>query len=68
MPSPGSEPTLAEVAALRAYLQGGSVKAAARLLGLAESTVKNHLCDVRRRLGAKTNAEAVFVLYDRLAA
>ena len=67
-PAYGSDPTAAEVAALRAYLAVGSVKGAASRLGVAESTIKNHLANARSRLGAKTNAEAVFRLYDRLVA
>lgn len=67
-PALGSEPTPAEVAALRAYLAAGSVKGAAHRLGLRESTIKNHLLAARRKVGAKTTAEAVLRLYDRLVA
>jgi DNA-binding NarL/FixJ family response regulator len=63
-----AEPTPAELEALRAYLAAGSVKGAAHAIGLRESTIKNHLLSARRRLGVRTNAEAVFRLYERLVA
>lgn len=55
-------PTRAEIDALRAYLDSGSVRGAARLLGLNEQTVKNQLGTLRRRLGVDTTAQAVAVL------
>lgn len=60
--------TAAELRAVRAYLQAGSAKDAAHKLGCAESTVKNHLAHARSKLGARTTAEVVFLLHDRLAA
>lgn len=71
MPDEGdgvSEPTPGELRALRAYLSEGSTRCAAVQLGCAESTVKNHLRNVRTKLGAKTTAQAVFALHDRLVA
>lgn len=62
------EPTRAEIRTLRAYLQYGGVRPAAMALGLAESTVKNTLANVRSRIGARTTAEAVYLLHDRIAA
>lgn len=66
--APGSSPTPAELAALQAYLDAGGVKAAAHRLGVAPSTVKNHLANVRSRVGARTTAEAVLMLADSLVA
>jgi DNA-binding NarL/FixJ family response regulator len=60
--------TPAELAALRAYLSAGSVKGAASQLGLAESTIKNHLASLRAHLGVQSTAQAVFLLYSRLTA
>jgi DNA-binding NarL/FixJ family response regulator len=64
----GDPVTPGELRALRAYLEAGSVKAAAHQLGIAESTLKNHMQTIRSKLGVKTTAEAVFVLYAQLAA
>lgn len=60
--SPSPVPTRSETDALRAYLDAGSVKAAAHRLGLNEQTVKNQLASLRRRLGVETNAQAVAAL------
>ena len=60
--------TPAELAALQAYLDCGSVKEAAHALGVAPSTIKNHMQNVRSKLNARTTAEAVLILHDRLAA
>lgn len=65
---PGTSVTRGELAALQAYIDTGSVKEAAHQLGIRDSTVKNHLANIRTRLGARTTAEAVLRLYDRLAA
>lgn len=61
-------PTLTEIRALRAYIRHGSAQSAAEALGLAESTVKGHLANIRSKLGVHTTAQAVFILHDKLAA
>lgn len=61
-------PTPAELRALRAYIEAGSTRDAARSLGLAESTVKGELANIRSKLGVKTTAQAAFLLHDKLAA
>jgi DNA-binding CsgD family transcriptional regulator len=64
----GDQPTQAELRALRAYLRAGSTKEAATLIGCADSTVKNHLKTLRRKLGVKNTSQAVYMLRDTLAA
>ena len=66
--SPGTSPTPAEIRALRAYIDAGSVNEAARSLGVRPSTVKNHMANIRTRLHARTTAEVVLKLYHELAA
>lgn len=46
-----------ELASWRAYLETGSVKAAAHRLGVHEQTVKKHLAALRVRYGVRTNAQ-----------
>ena len=64
--SPGHRITDREVEVLRAYLDTGSVTDAARRMGLAPSTVKQHLLMVRIKLGVTTTAQAVERLHERL--
>jgi DNA-binding CsgD family transcriptional regulator len=52
----------AEARAFAAYLVGGSEKEAAAILGLTRGTVAEHLAHIRERAGAKTNAEAAWIL------
>jgi DNA-binding CsgD family transcriptional regulator len=59
--------TPAELRTIRAYLDGGSVKAAALLLGRHEQTVKNTLANARLRMGVDTNAQLVAKLGLRIA-
>lgn len=66
--TPTDQPTPAELRALRAYLACGSVRDAARSIGLAESTIKGELRSIRSKVGARTTAQAVFLLHDKLAA
>lgn len=66
--TPTDQPTPAELRALRAYLAGGSMKAAGHRLGCSPRTVAVHIANVRSKVGAKTTAEAVLKLHDRLAA
>lgn len=61
-------PTPAELRALRAYLAEGTTRDAARRLGLAESTVKGELANIRSKLGVRNTAQAAYLLHDKLAA
>ena len=47
-------PTVRQRAALAAYVRTGSVGGAARVIGVAPSTVKRHLADLRARTGLTT--------------
>lgn len=58
--------TARQRAVLVAYCEAGSVAAAAHQLGVAESTVKNHLADLRRRCGFSSTAQAVWHLWPDL--
>ena len=49
-----------------AYLETGSVKAAAAKLDLNQTTVKRHLSAIRSRLGVDTNAQAASILARQL--
>lgn len=49
-----------------AYLEHGSVKAAAAQLRLNETTVKRHLSAIRSRLAVETNAQAADILARQL--
>jgi len=60
------DPTPREVEALRAYVEEGSYKAAARRMAISEHTLRNHLSMLRAKCGARTTAEAVFLLHARL--
>lgn len=58
------EPTERELEILRLYLELGSVAGVAWRLRLSVRTIKVDLANVRAKVGAKTIAEAVFVLHD----
>jgi DNA-binding NarL/FixJ family response regulator len=60
------KPTPRELDSLRAYIETGSVREAARSLGVHEQTVKRHLANVRSRLGVRTNAQAALALASQL--
>lgn len=47
--------------ALRLLAQGLERKAIAQQMGIGEETVKTHLAEVRRKLGARTSAQAVAI-------
>ena len=47
--------------ALRLLAQGLERKAIAEEMGIGEETVKTHLSEVRRKLGARTSAQAVAI-------
>jgi DNA-binding NarL/FixJ family response regulator len=57
--------TRAELAALRAVVVTGGRKLAARQLGCAESTVKNHLCEVHQKLGVTSTVLAAVHAVER---
>jgi DNA-binding NarL/FixJ family response regulator len=50
-----------QLTALRLLAQGLERKAIAERMGLGEETVKTHLTEVRRKLGARTSAQAVAI-------
>jgi DNA-binding CsgD family transcriptional regulator len=66
--SRNERPTPAELRALRAYLDAGTARDAARRLGCSEQNVKNHLWSIRSKLGVQNTAQAVLILHDKLAA
>ncbi len=51
-----------ELVTLRAYLEGGSHKAAAHRLGISESTSRQRVSQLIRRVGARNAAQAVWRL------
>jgi hypothetical protein len=56
-----------QIRVLQTYLQTGSISATARALWIGEQGVKNNLWLLRHRLGVETNAQAVWLLRDRLS-
>jgi DNA-binding NarL/FixJ family response regulator len=50
-----------QLAALRLLAQGLERRAIAERMGVGEETVKTHLAEVRRKLGARTSAQAVAI-------
>jgi two-component system response regulator DevR len=50
-----------QLAALRLLAQGLERKQIAERMGVGEETVKSHLAEVRRKLGARTSAQAVAI-------
>jgi DNA-binding NarL/FixJ family response regulator len=50
-----------QLGALRLLAQGLERRAIAEQMGIGEETVKTHLAEVRRRLGARTSAQAVAI-------
>jgi DNA-binding NarL/FixJ family response regulator len=50
-----------QLTALRLLAQGLERKAIAEQMGIGEETVKTHLAEVRRKLGARTSAQAVAI-------
>jgi DNA-binding CsgD family transcriptional regulator len=61
-------PTEAEIRALRAYAQTGSIAKAARQTGLAPDTIRHQLRSIRAKCGVHSTAQAIFLLRDKLAA
>lgn len=60
----GSPPTVAELTALRAWRQHGSIPAAARALGRSPHTVNEQLRNIRSRVGVSRTWEACVKLLD----
>jgi DNA-binding NarL/FixJ family response regulator len=54
------------IVTLEAYVAGGSHKAGAHRLGISESTSRQRVSQLMRMLGARTAAEAVWLLRDEL--
>ena len=57
-----------ELVTLMAYLQAGSHKQAAHRLGISESTSRQRVSLVMRRVGARNAAQAVWALRHELEA
>ena len=57
-----TDPTPAQLVAFRAYVQTGSLKEAAHVLGLTVPTIKNHLAGLYARLGVNGAMEAATAL------
>lgn len=55
-----------EFVVLKAYIEHGSHKAAAHALGIAESTSRQRMSGLHRRIGARTMAQAVWLLRHQL--
>ncbi len=55
-------PTRRQVEVLRAYIQAGSAAAAAHALGISETTVRQHLSGLYRRIGCVNAAQAAYLL------
>jgi len=66
--TPTDQPTPAELRALRAYWEAGSVNAAAKSLRLAPDTIRHQLRSIRSKVGAHSTARAIWLLRDKLAA
>ena len=59
---PRQRPTRHQLDVLRAYIQAGSVAAAAYELGISETTVRQHLSGLHRRMGCVNAAQAAYWL------
>ena len=59
----GFHPTGRQMEALRAYVQCGTLQAAAGALGISPRTVQSHLAALRERLGVHNEAQLVYVLW-----
>jgi DNA-binding NarL/FixJ family response regulator len=58
----GGQPTRRQLEVLRAYIEAGSVAAAAHELGISETTVRQHLSGLYRRTGCLNAAQAAYWL------
>jgi DNA-binding NarL/FixJ family response regulator len=59
---PRQRPTRRQLEVLRVYIAAGSVAAAAHELQLSETTVRQHLSGLYRRVGCLNAAQAAFRL------
>jgi DNA-binding NarL/FixJ family response regulator len=59
---PRQGPTRRQLEVLRAYLAAGSIAAAAHELGVTESTARQHLSGLYRRVGCANAAQAAYWL------
>jgi DNA-binding NarL/FixJ family response regulator len=64
----GTGPPRRELVTLLAYLDSGSHKAAAHRLGISESTCRQRVSQLIRRVGARNAAQAVWRLRQDLEA
>ena len=64
----GTGPPRRELVTLLAYLDAGSHKAAAHRLGISESTCRQRISQLMRRVGARNAAQAVWRLRQDLEA
>ncbi|MEJ5253647.1 MAG: helix-turn-helix transcriptional regulator, partial [Armatimonadota bacterium] len=55
--------TPAQVEVLQAYVEAGDVEEVARLRGCSAETVRRHLAEARRRVGAKNVAQLVHIAW-----
>jgi DNA-binding NarL/FixJ family response regulator len=55
-------PTRRQVEVLRAYIRAGSIKLAAHELGISESTTRQHLSGLYRRVGCENAVQAAYRL------
>ena len=55
-------PTRRQLEVLRAYIAAGSIAAAAYELGISETTARQHLSGLYRRMGCLNAAQAAFWL------
>jgi len=66
MAVPGSPLTVRELEVLRAVCRpGASIRSAARELGIAPGTTKNHLRTLYGRLGVNTAGQAAYAVWGR---
>jgi len=57
-----TDPTPAQLVAFRAYVQAGSLKEAAHVLGVSVGSVKRHLTEMYARIGVSGAMEAAAAL------
>ena len=60
--SAGGRPTRRQLETLVVYIEVGSIGAAAHELGIAETTVRQHLSGLYRRTGCQNAAQAAYRL------
>jgi DNA-binding NarL/FixJ family response regulator len=65
-PLPGSAIPRREMITLRRYVRSGSYKAAAWELGISESTARQRVSSLIRRLGVRNVTQAVWMLHIEL--